>query len=164
MQRLQSRLDRWARGHERLALVGFLCFILGVAVWNNAEAWRDGDQRLRIALAATWILGVSFTAVVQLVRWRQGRLMILDPEQRELQRAANLQQRSRWMWPAVGVALGLGALGGNFLAVIMAAFASLILGYTPLLLYIVFIIRPDEQRLPGADPTPRPASPHEPHA
>ena len=107
---------------------------------------------------------MSFTAVVQLVRWRQGRLMILDPEQRELQRAANLQQRSRWMWPAVGVALGLGALGGNFLAVIMAAFASLILGYTPLLLYIVFIIRPDEQRLPGADPTPRPASPHEPHA
>jgi hypothetical protein len=163
MQRVSEWIQPWARAHERAFLTLVMAVFLAVVAVNNAQAWRDGDQRLRIVLAVTWALGLLFAAGFQLVRWRQGRLIIRDPEERERVRAANAERSGRYTWPIVGVAIGLAALGGDVVAVLLAAFGSLIVGFGPLVLYIAFVVRPDQDRLAAAADGPRAASPHEPH-
>src|SRR4051794_22010923 len=96
MQRVTAWIQPWARAHERAFLTLVMTVVLVVVAVNNAQAWRDGDQRLRIVLAVTWALGLLLAAVFQLVRRRQGRLIIRDPEERERARAANAERSGRY--------------------------------------------------------------------
>lgn len=134
--------DGVAQRHQRAFLTGFLVVCIGVAAASTAEAWSGGSNRLRAALVAAWLVGITCAVAHQLLRRRRGRLIVRDPQDRAEARERALAQRNLWLWPVVGGAAAAAAAGGHVVTVLGALFGGLLLGYAPLLLYVALVLRP----------------------
>jgi hypothetical protein len=147
---MRGPIERFAYRHERLFLSTFLLTCIAVAAWACWEAYKTGERELRITLLAAWSGGVAFAIVQQVVLWRRGRLIVRDVAQREANREQNRSLARLLVAPAIGLSLIAGIVLGDAKAVVLALFGSLMLGYAPVLLWIAFVLRPDQEpRAPG---------------
>jgi hypothetical protein len=137
-------MHRWVRTHERLFLALFLPFLVFGAAAASVGPWRDGDSDTRLMIALAWIVPVVGLGAYQVLLWWRGRLVITDPDERELARERNARNGKRWLWPAVGLGLGLNAAGGHVMAVVSGLVGGAVLAMAPGLLYTAFVLRPDE--------------------
>ncbi len=133
------------RRNERLYLTVFFTVFLALAGLFAWEGYRDGDETQRTAIVVVAAVGLAGTVIHQLVLWRRGTLILRDPEQRERNRERIDRGPMQLGW-ALGVAavLAAGYFGGK--GAIFALFGSLLLGYTPVLLWIAWVVRPDKHR------------------
>jgi hypothetical protein len=137
-------MHRWVRTHERLFFSLFLPFIVLGAAGASLDGWLDAGRDARLTIALAWLVPLVSLGVYQLVLWRRGRLIITDPDERVIARERNARIAKVWMWPAMGLAAGLSGIGGAAHAVISGVLGGVMLAFTPLVLYIVFVIHADE--------------------
>jgi hypothetical protein len=137
-------MQRWVRQHERLYLALFLPLIVLVTAGVSIDAWLNADRTTRLTIALAWIVPVVGLGAYQVLLWWRGRLVITDPDERELARERNARNGKRWLWPAVGIGLGLNAAGGHVMTIISGLVGGAVLAMAPGLLYTAFVLRPDE--------------------
>jgi hypothetical protein len=138
-------MTRWARDHERLFISLFMAVVIAAAVGAGVDAWGDADGETRLAIVLAWAIPFAGLALYELLLWRRGRLLVTDPEERAIARERNARQARIWIWPAVGLAVVLGVLGGQPQAIVLGMFGGAILAMAPVLLYVAFVLRPDQR-------------------
>jgi hypothetical protein len=122
----------------------FAAFAVGVAL--------SGGTVTRVAAGIAVVAGLFIAALIQWRLWRQGRLILRDPEDRRMNARKISRSRSKVAPTAAGVGLVsvamLTAHGRLHLVGVVAAelLCGLVLGYAPVLLWIAFRLRPDERR------------------
>jgi hypothetical protein len=146
-------MARFARKHERAFLTVVLTAVVAVAAAVAVAAWRDGDAAVRWAVAAAWLVPLLAVAGAQVRLYRRDRLILRAPGERSANRVAVLAARDATLAgrpPPVhlltlALSLALGIAVGEPQAVVMSAFGGAVLGFAPVMLYIAFVVRPDQQ-------------------
>jgi hypothetical protein len=134
--------ERWVRRHERQYLTAFFTVFLTLAALFAFEGYRDGDETQRAAIVVATALGLAGTLIHQLVLWRRGRLILRDPEERRLNRKRIDRGPTRLgSVLATAALLTAGYFGGR--GGVFALLGSVLLGYTPVMLWIAWVVRPD---------------------
>jgi hypothetical protein len=137
---------RWVPRNERLLLTSFFAVTITACALFSWEGFREGDESLRVGIIGAAAVGLVGTAVHQLVLWRRGELIVHDPEVRERNRERNQRVGIPLGSALGGLLLAVGFVLGDAKALLFALGGSVLLGYAPVLLWIAFVIRPDEQR------------------
>jgi uncharacterized membrane protein YfcA len=138
-------IQRWAQRHERAFLTVFVTLVLTVLAGAAIGAAADGYA---LEAGAAWLVGFLVTAVAMLLRHRSGRLILRRARDRERQRAAN--QAGRSLTPAIlGAVMALAVVRGLARHVAFAVIGGIFTAIGPVLLWIAFVLRPDER--PGED-------------
>jgi hypothetical protein len=138
-------IQRWASKHERAFLTLFVTFVLIGLAAAAVEAASDDHAP---EVGAGWLAAFAVTAVAMLLRHRSGRLILRRAKDRERQGATNRAGRS--LIPIfVAVVITLNAIGVPARDVIVAAMGGIFTAVGPVLLWIAFVLRPDQR--PGED-------------
>jgi hypothetical protein len=118
--------------------------VIGLAA-AAVEAAADGHA---LEVGAAWLAAFAATAVAMLVRHRSGRLILRRAKDRERQGATNRAGRS--LIPIIVTAvIALNVIGGPARDVFVAAMGGIFTAVGPVLLWIAFVLRPDQR--PGED-------------
>jgi hypothetical protein len=135
------------RRNERLWLTVFFAAVITVSALVSRQAFRDGDHSLRVAILVAAAVGLIGAVAHQVVLWRRGELIVRDREQRERNRERNLRVGRPLGWAIAGAVLIAGVYFGDVKALFLALVGAMLLGYTPVLLWVAFVVLPGEQRL-----------------
>jgi hypothetical protein len=138
-------VGRFVLRHERFFLTTFL--VAGIAVCAIASwmAFRDGDTAQRVGMVVAAAVGLAGTAVHQFVLWRRGEFIVLDPEQRERNRERNTRTGIPVAYALVGAFLIAAVVLEDLRVLILPLLGGATLGITPGLLWVAWVVRPDEQ-------------------
>ncbi len=144
---MQERLNRFAQEHERLVITAVVPALLAGTVLVSLDAARE-DESSRGALVILWVVATAAGILHQLYLWTEGRLIVRDPDERERLRRKNESRIPLYIAIGVAVSLigGAGVLGVPVRAIVAATSGGLILAYTPVLLWIAWVIRPGQRR------------------
>ena len=118
--------------------------LLSLAEIRRVEA--DDRSTARAVVGAAWAVAGLTGAVVQLVSWRQRRLILRDPRQRAENSARIRAALGTWVVLAVGLALLTGTLAHTVRGAVFGLLGGLALSFSPALLWIAFFLRPEERR------------------
>ena len=123
----------------------FLLFVITVCALVSWDSYRESEATVRAGIIIAAGVGLFATVVHQLVLWRRGDLILLDRERRERNRRRVQEVGVPLGYAAGGVLVAVAYLLGDAKGVLLAFIGGVIAGYTPLLLWIAFVIRPDRQ-------------------
>ena len=119
-----------------------LVLALGLVYIAYDEA---GDGRTRLIAGIVFAISAAAATLQQVASARAGTLIVRRAAEREARQAANRRAAPFWVIGAVAVtAIAGGLVADNVKAVVTAGLAGYIWAITPVLLYIAFVIRPDE--------------------
>lgn len=131
---------------ERVFLPAFLLvLVIGLAVIAYVDAPDAPDAHARLAAGITWLVAAGIGTGQQLVLARKGRLILRRAVDRDRARVTNRRWATTWAWALIGIAVALTAvLTGSAKSVLAAAFGGYLAAIAPVMLYIAFVVRPDE--------------------
>jgi hypothetical protein len=132
--------ERWAQAHERAFLTAFITLCLLALGAAAVEAALAGHA---VEVIIAWAGTFAVTATAMLITHRSGRLILRRADDRRRQAAIN--QASRRATPLIlGMTVLLVALVGLDRHVVFAALGGALTAFGPVLLWIAFVLRPDQ--------------------
>jgi hypothetical protein len=142
---LERLLDRWEAVWDVHGRPGQVLLVL-VLLATGGGLTLGGFSGLgsRAAVAGVWVAVVLISVAAQVHRHRHGGLLVREARTADLEPHRNAA--SVWFPVSLLLAVGAGLAGGAGVSALYAAFGALILSYTPLLAYIGFVQRSDEDR------------------
>jgi hypothetical protein len=151
---MQEALNRWARRHERVFLTAFLGVCLPVLALIVLAGFRDGGDAVRVAIVAVGAAGLLGSVAHQVVLWRRGDLILRDKKARERNRTRIEKVGKPLGYALGGAAVAAGAVLGEVETILATLFGSVMLGYTPVLMWIAHVYLPAEKRREAAESRP----------
>jgi hypothetical protein len=132
--------ERWAREHERAFLTTFFALVLLALGFFAVRAALDGHAT---EVVVAWAATFAAVSAWMLVRHRSGRLILRRVEDRR--RQAEINAASRRLAPLLlGVPLVILGLFGLDRHVVYAVLGGAFTAIAPVMLWIAFVLRPDE--------------------
>ena len=134
---------------ERLLLSLFLGSLVAGMALLSLDAIQSVEPRhrptARVAVGAAWALSALGGLAVQLVHRRRGTLILRDPRERAANRSRIRKSLPGWLAVGVGGALSLGAFGHTVKGVVFGLLGGFTLSFLPLLLWIAWMLRPEDR-------------------
>lgn len=133
--------ERLAQDHERAFLSVFFASVLVGLVAFAVEASGRGNGA---EVLAAWGVGAAVTALLMAARHRTGQLILRKASGRKRQAEVNEASRRSTPFAVAGFAV-VALIGGVARDIAFAALGGVLTMLAPVLLWIAFVLRPDER-------------------